>query len=137
MRQVGEERMGSTGVAGEWAVKDVIAHLTRFDRSFVHAFEAHMRGAPLPADIGNLEATNDDYFAAHRHEPLAAVLADSERTFERLLELVEAHSEPFLTEPQQFDGMAEPVYIAQSILGASANHYRRHMPAIRAWLDAQ
>lgn len=50
MAAVGEERMTEPGAAGDWSVKDVIAHLTSFDQWFVKASEAHFR-CELPSFV--------------------------------------------------------------------------------------
>jgi hypothetical protein len=47
--------------------------------------------------------------------------------------MVEAHSEDFLTQPQQFEGMAEPILVWKLLKGNGYDHYREHMRSIRAW----
>ena len=138
MAEVGEGRMAEPGAAGDWSVKDVIAHLTTFDRWFVHASEAHFRGEPPPPDGTegmSFEDRNQFFHRRARHRPLAEVLAESRQVFQRLLEVMETHSEAFLTQPQYFEGAPGPVLIWKLLEGDVYGHYRDHMRSIRAWLE--
>src|SRR5262245_44531861 len=137
MAEVGEERMTEPGAAGDWSVKDVIAHLTSFDRWFVHASEAHFRGELPPPDGGegmSFEERNQFFYRQAQHRPLAEVLTESREMSRRLLEMMEAHSEEFLTQPQQFEGAPGPVLVWKLLEGDVYGHYRDHMRSIRAWL---
>jgi len=138
MEEVGEGRMTAPGAAGDWSVKDVIAHLTSFDRWFVHASEAHFRGElpPLDGTEGmSFEERNQFFYQQARHRPLAGVLAESRQVFQRLLEMMEAHSEEFLTQPQHFEGAPGPVLVWKLLEGDVYGHYRDHMRSIRARLE--
>jgi len=137
LAEVGEGRMTEPGVAGDWSVKDVIAHLTSYSRWFVNASEAHFRGElpPLDGTEGmDFEQRNQFWHQQARELSLAEVQAESQRVFSRLLEVVEAHSEEFLTQPQQFEGVPEPLLIWKMLEGDGYEHYREHMRSIRAWL---
>ena len=96
MAEVGAARMTEPGAAGDWSVKDVIAHLTSYDRWFVQASEAYFRGEMPPRDgTENMDFEQRNLF---RHQqtrdlPLAEIQAESQRVFDRLLEVVEAHWE--------------------------------------------
>ena len=135
--EVEPARMIEPGAAGDWSVKDVIAHLTSYDRWFVRASEAHFRGELPPPD--GTEAMDFEQRNQFRHQqtrdlPLAQVLADSAQVFGRLLEVVEAHTEEFLTQPQTFDGVPGSFLIWKMLAGDGYEHYREHARAIRGWL---
>ena len=137
MADVGPTRMTEPGAAGDWCVKDVIAHLTSYDRWFVRASEAHFRGEMPPIDGTegmDFEQRNQFRHQQTRDLPLAEVLAESEQVFGRLLEVVEAHTEEFLTQPQHFEGAPGPLLVWNMLDGDGYGHYRDHMRSIRAWL---
>jgi len=137
MAEVGAARMTKPGAAGDWSVKDVIAHLTSYNRWFVHASEAHFRGEmpPLDGTEGmDFEQRNQYRHQQTREHSLADVQAESQQMFDRLLEVVEAHSEEFLTQPQQFEGALGPLLVWKMIEGDGYEHYRDHMRSIRVWL---
>jgi hypothetical protein len=74
------------------------------------------------------------WYQQARDRPLADVQAESQQVFGRLLEMVEAHSEEFLTQPQQFEGVPEPMLVWKLLEGDGYEHYRDHMRSIRARL---
>lgn len=140
MTEVGEERMLQPGATGEWSVRDVIAHLTSFDRWFVSASEAQFRGEPPPMD-GTEWLSWDERNAIHHqrtlHLPLTDVLRQSREVYQRLLEAIEQHSEDFLTQPQTIPGAPQPVHIWEQLAGNHYEHYRLHAGWIREWLATQ
>ncbi len=137
MAEVGADRITEPGAAGDWSVKDVMAHLTSYSRWFVSASEAHFRGElpPLDGTEGmDFEQRNQVWHQQTRNRPLGDIQAESQQVFGRLLEVVEAHSEEFLTQPQQFEGLPEPLLVWKMLEGDGYEHYREHMRSIRAWL---
>ena len=74
--QVGEARMTQPGAAGEWSVKDVIAHVTWFEREMVGVLRAR---ALVGSDLWNLsrdernaaihEQNRDRYEHYRQHTP--------------------------------------------------------------------
>ncbi|MEO7913280.1 MAG: maleylpyruvate isomerase N-terminal domain-containing protein [Roseiflexaceae bacterium] len=138
MAEVGERRMTEPGAVGDWSVKDVMAHLTSYSRWFVNASEAHFRGEPPPLDGTegmDFEQRNLFWHQQTRDRLLAEVQAESQQVFRRLLEVVEAHSEEFLTQPQQFEGVPAPLLVWKMLEGDIYEHYREHIRTIRAWLE--
>lgn len=139
LAEVGEERMTEPGAAGDWSVKDMIAHLTSYSQRFISASEAHFRGElpPLDGTEGmDFETLNQHYYGLNKDRPLAEVLAESEQVFKRLLEVTELHSEEFLIQPQEFPGapVPGPLFIWKILEGDVYGHYREHIEMIREWL---
>jgi hypothetical protein len=96
--QVGEERMEEPGVAGEWSMKDVVAHLTAWRRRTVARIEAAAQGKPEPAHEWPEELKEDDDVNAWFHErdrnkSVSQVLAESRRVFDQLVAAVEKFPE--------------------------------------------
>jgi hypothetical protein len=135
--QRGRAAMIEAGAAGTWSVRDLIAHLTSYDRWFVNAAEAQLRGEPPPTD-GTEWMDWDERNAIHHqrtlHLSLDEVMADSRQTYDRLLQLVEVLSEEFLIEPQQPPGMSQPFVVWEQLRGNTYDHYRLHKVDVRAWL---
>jgi uncharacterized protein (TIGR03083 family) len=134
--QVPAERMTEPGLAGGWSLKDVIAHLTYYERWFGDRLDELLRGEPyVPSELDFMgEARNDVLYERERARPLEQVLADARQVFQRLLAGVEAQPEAVLIEPQQFQGAPGPVVIWQMLRGDVYDHYAMHIPAVRAWL---
>jgi hypothetical protein len=140
LAQVPEARMTEPGVAGEWSVKDIVAHLTFFERWYADRLHEALRGevyTPTEFDWMPFDERNDLVFRQNRERPLADVLAESRQAFADLLEGAQAQSEAFLIEPQQFPGAPEPLTVWKMLCGDVYDHYGQHIPSIESWLAAR
>jgi hypothetical protein len=140
LQEVGEARMTQSGASGDWSVKDIVAHLTSFVRWYANAAEAALNNAPPPFDGTermSFEERNQFFYKQDKDKPLSVVLAEANEHYQRLLNVVERHTEGFLTQPQHFPGAPEPVTIWQMFRGDIYDHSREHARAIRAWLDSK
>jgi hypothetical protein len=128
----GEQRL-EPGLPGGWSVIDVIAHVNWYEQEMVVLLETReLAGSELwglPADERNvpIHEQNKDLM-------LDEVLAESDRVFERLWELVGQLADEDLTEASRFDHMPEDWEPWQVIASNTYEHYQEHIPDIRAWL---
>lgn len=138
---VGEERMTRPGFAGVWSVRDVVAHITAYERWTLEHMEAEERGepaAPSLLDDSDLERRN---LAAHertRDLSLDEVMEDARRVWDGLMRAVERTPEEDL-----IDVVRAPGYVTrgwgrdtalwEAIEGQTYGHYEEHLPDFRAW----
>ena len=142
--EVGEGRMTQAGVAGDWSVKDIVAHVTTYERWLVERLEA-ARGheqRKIAADQLDLEPRNALIQEEHKAAPLPKVLAESQQVFQQLVALVEELSDEDLTDPERLGSYLDPAWseglpVWQCIVADSIEHYHQHIPGIRAWLEQQ
>jgi hypothetical protein len=140
LARVPAARMIEPGVADHWSVKDIIAHLTHYTRWIGDRMHEQLRGesyTPTVMDAMHWEERNPLVYEQNRDRPLAAILAEDQEAFGRLLAAVEAHAEEFLIEPQQFEGTPGPVLVWQMLRGDVYDHYGEHIPSIERWLAAR
>lgn len=144
---VGEARMerpGATGGDDDWALKDVIAHLTAWRWRSVEELEAAARGEvpappPWPADLptegpDEWSAVNAWLRERDRGKSLAEVLADSRASFRRLEAAVRALPEEDLLTPGRFP-WADGEALGPAVLASSFGHFHdEHESTLRAWL---
>jgi uncharacterized damage-inducible protein DinB len=132
---LGEAGLTASGVTGAWSVKDVIAHVTWFEREMIGMLRAR---ALVGSELWNLsqDERNAAVFAENRDRPLENVLAEAERVYAELLAAIEALAEEDLADPAHFAGMPADWHPWQVIAGNSFEHYRDHGPALGAWLAA-
>ena len=149
LAEVGEERLTEPGVAGEWSVKDIAAHLTVYERWTAGRLGGDVPpepDAPPGVDVADLDQRNAWYYAHDRDRPLPDVLADSRRFHHLLRALVEARPEeelraPYtITDEGELRPAAEPEAAAnwplwRLIDGNAGAHYADHNAAVRAWFD--
>lgn len=139
LAQVPADRMTEPGVAGEWSVKDIIAHLTYYERWFADRLHEQLRGETYhPTELDGMgEARNDVIYQRIKNDSLADVLAASRQAFEKLLAGVEAQPETFLIEPQHFEGAPGPMRVWEMLQGDVYEHYALHVPSIKNWLASR
>jgi hypothetical protein len=139
LAQVGEERMDTPGVDGQWSVKDIVAHLTWYDRTVVEGAQTVMRGEPYVRTglraLG-MDERNERIAAESRDRPLRDVLADSRQVFDQVLAVVRACPDDVLNDGRRF-GLPGDVPPWVLVANNTYEHYREHGRAIRAWLDRQ
>lgn len=134
---VGEDRMELPGPMGDWTFKDLASHLTAWRRRTVGRLEAVGRGEPPPptpwaAELGDEE---DDPINAWIHErtkddPLPAVLAEADGTYDAFLAAVRALSSDAAAHELQS-------YLAAEVEdGHPYGHLGGHEADVRRWLVA-
>ena len=102
--QIDEERLTQSGVAGDWTLKDIIAHITWHEKEMVGLITAH---ALVGSELWNLptDERNAAMYEEVRNEPLEQVLEESAGIHQQLLELLPTLSDEDLTDPSSFPNM--------------------------------
>src|ERR1051325_2236145 len=92
--QIGPARMDQGGVNSDWSIKDIVAHLTGWNRYLIARLQAAQRGEvepppPWPAHLQTEDEINAWIYEANRHRSLREVLSESRHVFEQLLAVIE------------------------------------------------
>ncbi len=116
---------------GTWSVRDIVAHISGWHREMTPALERMARGErPVPAGVSydDVDAWNAKFAAAKRHEPVADVLLDLDKSHE-----------DFMHAAAQVPGdrFVEGKTAWKIVDGNSAHHYKEHGDQIRAWRTAR
>lgn len=144
VNQVPRERMTDPGFAGDWSLKDVIAHITVYERWTADNMEADARGeaapqavpwGPADGNTADMDARNAAFYRHFRDTPLDTVLADANEHHQRLIAAIQRISDPDLTEPGRYPWTGGHS-LWDAIEGNSFEHYDDHQAALRAWLAA-
>lgn len=119
------EALEQPGAGGAWTLKDVIAHITWYEREMIDILKARaFVGSPyweLPR-----EARNAAIHAENRDKPSEQVLAEAQAVFAELLAQLEALPEVALYDPAYFPGMPEDWLPWQVIASNTYEHYLEH-----------
>jgi hypothetical protein len=138
--QIGEARMDQPGVNGDWSMKDIVAHLTGWNRNLVARLQAALRGEPEPPSPWPVELQTDDeinawIYEANRGRSVREVLDETHQVNQRLLALIEGLPDEVRLE------RVEPAYHLvwvgdqRFLPGEFFDHFRDdHEPDVRAWL---
>jgi hypothetical protein len=139
LSSIGEERMTEPGVAGEWSMKDLIAHMTGWRRRTVSRFQASLHHQPVPPSPWPSNLRTDDEINAwmvesNRDRPLSAVLQDDRAVFQQLVDTLSAFPEAELMDPHRFEWLEGD---DRSWSGAAffGHFHEEHEADIRAWLQ--
>ena len=139
LERVGLDRMEAPGVEGTWSVKELVAHLTWYERAVVDGARQVMGQGTYTRPADQQPALTIDernaHIAAENHtRPVRDVLAEAEQVFNQLLAVVEACPDDLLNDPQRV-GRPDEITPWMLIANNSFAHFRHHEPAIRTWLD--
>jgi len=134
--QIKAEWMTQPDVPGYMSIKDLIAHITWYEREMVNLIETRVLAGSelwnLPTDEQNLAI-----YEENRERPLADVLADAQQVYEQLVNAVETLSDEDLNDPTRFRDMFADWIPWKLIAENSYEHYEQHIPDLQAWLTEQ
>jgi hypothetical protein len=134
---VGIERMDEPGPMGDWSFRDLAAHLVAWRNVRIPMLEAAARGeavpkAPWPVGMDDDDRINDWLRERDRDRSLDEILADYDRSFERLAQAIEALPEEVATDPSAMPWTGGAAVVD---LDFTQHLHEEHLPGIRAWLD--
>lgn len=140
LAEIGEDRMDEPGPMGDWTFKDLAAHLTFWQDRTIARLEAGPGGdapVPWPASMGaedeieDWDEVNGWIYEQHRDRPLSDVIADVDKSYERLATLIETMPEEDLMTPGRFEGMGDKPIVEADFFG---HFHEEHEPSLRVWL---
>lgn len=141
LADIPQTRWKEVGVWGdEWTLSDLVAHLAEWHRMFLRWYEDGLRDATpaMPAPGYKWSETaklNRAIWEKHRSRSPAAVRAEFDSGYGRIVEIVEALSPEQLLEPGHFAWTGK--HALTSYLGPNtASHYRFAIQAIKRWLKS-
>ena len=134
LAQIPDAELTAPHFEGGWSVKDLLAHITFWDRRPLGRIQATLRAEPPPPfPLGNCDQTVRPGLPRQPDRPLADVLADFDATFQALMTGLAALSEDDLADPQRFPWTGgRPLKWYLRVDGYA--HYTEHTRQIRAWL---
>lgn len=141
LASVGEERMTQPGAAGHWSVKDIVSHVTAYERWLVEWLTAASQNtfpAPSPLDDADVERRNARVYELTRKMSSLDVMNDARQTFAELLEIIKALPDEYFDNPQSAEWFMKPYWskmktVPAAVINLSADHYEEHIPSIKAW----
>jgi hypothetical protein len=138
LARLSAEQMTQPGVESNWSVKDILVHITDWERRMVQWIEASVRGEvperPAPGMTwDDLDRLNEQTYMLNRDKPLGEVQAEFDRSYQRSLRAVEALSEADLIDPYRFEWReGDPLW--HMVAANTWWHYKEHRETISDWL---
>jgi len=142
--QIGPAHMDQPGVTSDWSVKDVVAHLTSWNRGLVARFQAAQRGEPEPPPLWPAHLQTEDeinawIYETNRGRSVREVLDESHQVFQQLLAAIEDLPDEVEIETLK-ESSGREFYLVwvdgkRFLAGEFFDHFHDdHEPDIRAWL---
>lgn len=119
-----ETQLTQPGALGEWSVKDVLAHITTWEKEALEHLPTVARGERPPryASEGGIDAFNARSAEANRQHSLATVLENFDRTHANLVHFLQESSAENFTDR-----------FVKRLRLDTYGHYKLHAKAIREW----
>ena len=132
--QVQESRITEPSVVGQWSVKDIIVHITWYEKEAINLIKTR---AMIGSKLWELQTDqrNAVIFNKNIKQHLHDVLTESKSVFQQLVDEIQTLSDEDLVDPHQFAEMPSEFVPWKIIASNSYEHYQQHSPAIRKWLD--
>jgi hypothetical protein len=140
--RIGEARMTEPALDGGRSVKDVLAHISAWEKICMALVRNNTPvDPPAPGETGpSTDLINQRVYESNRDRPLADVVADALRSYADIVALVEGLSDEAIAVVQGGGQEAaalmdaEGPQVWQLISGNSDGHYREHIEQIERWL---
>ncbi|MFX0117247.1 MAG: ClbS/DfsB family four-helix bundle protein [Candidatus Hodarchaeota archaeon] len=139
--KMSEKQMEMPGVQGNWSVKDIIAHITTWDRRGTKWIQSIAQGEePQIPKAGytwrDQAQLNQETYQKNRNRPIQDILGDFHQSFPLLMEQIEMLAEEQLEKVFQADWTRNNPISARDIVAWRYLHYQSHIRHIQAWQEA-
>jgi hypothetical protein len=132
LARVPANRLEEPGAMGDWTVKDVLAHITAWERRLNDWLTINQR-PPLSGEI--IEQLNQERYQIDRHRPLADVQADFDHIHQTLIGRLDHFLGDSVETPLPVSGREGPGTPAWRLIAACTYlHYEEHIELLDHWL---
>jgi len=138
VEQLSEEKMTGSRVEGNWSVKDILGHITAWEKRMVQWLEESLRGEvpqrPAPGMTwDDLDRLNEQIYLENEDKALDEVLREFRGFHQESLRAVEAMEERDLLDPERFEWRdGDPIW--HMVAANTWWHYKEHREAITSWM---
>ncbi|PWB54066.1 MAG: hypothetical protein C3F13_07175 [Anaerolineales bacterium] len=128
-----KEEMILPGVTGTWSVKDILAHLSAWERLFLDWCSTGLNGlmpeiSPVGMKRKTIDALNQQIFKQNQGRDLADVFTEFYASYQEVMTVIGSIPEEDMFTRSRFTWTG-PLILADYIAGNTCNHY--------AWANAQ
>ena len=129
------DQMTQPNVIGEWAIKDVLAHLIEWEQMVMKWYQTGLRGK-IPAvpseeyNWGQLPQLNHAIYLKHRDRSLAEIQKEFKSSNKKIMKMIESIPEKELFTRGQYTWTRNNL-LAAYFVSATSSHYRWARAEIR------
>jgi hypothetical protein len=137
LAQMKEHEIVDIPVQEQWTAKDIVAHITAWERELVGWLRTAARGEAPDIPAPGTWSSYMDYFNARCYadncqRPLAEIMAESHQAYQQLMAELQALPDDPLDEVWSAWQDGKPPW---GLLATFYEHYREHGEPIRDWLS--
>lgn len=130
-----DAEMAKAEAVGTWSVKDILAHVAAWEKSFLKCYQAGLRGEkqvmPEWSKPGVLDAINREIYEHNLNRKLSDVNKDFHESYKRILKTVAQIPEEGMFTPGKFDWTGKAT-LADYIWSNTGQHYFEHLAMVDA-----
>lgn len=129
-----EAKMIAPGVEDNWSVKDILCHISAWEKYLLDRLGLVMTGQPpmYPPmkSWDDVHRFNAQVYMENRDRPVNPVIIEFRSLYRGVMTVLEALSEDQLTQPYSYDFPDDNLTLLRLIRGNTCDHYREHRVAI-------
>jgi len=120
------------GAQGDWSVKDVLSHISAWEKYLLDRLGYVMTGQPPQYPVmtswDDVHHFNAQVYAENKDRPLASVVIEFRSLFHGVVTVVQALNADLLDQPYTYDFPDDHITLLQLIRANTTEHYREHCP---------
>jgi hypothetical protein len=129
-----ENEMLAPGVQGEWSVKDILVHISAWEKYLLDRLGYVMTGQhpqyPVMTTWDDVHCFNAQVYAENKDRPLASVVIEFRSLYRGVMTVLEALDDKMFDQPYSYDFPDDQLTLMQLIKANTYKHYREHCIAI-------
>jgi hypothetical protein len=129
-----EKEMLTPDVEGEWSIKDILCHLSAWEKYLLDRLGYVLSGQtphyPSMQTWEDVHQFNARIYAENRDRPLNSAKIEFRSLYHGVMTVVAALSEEQLNQSYSYDFTADKLTLARLIRGNTCNHFREHCNAL-------
>jgi hypothetical protein len=127
---LGEEAMCTTGAQGDWSVKDLLCHLSAWEKYLLDRMSYVLSGQtpqyPVMQTWEDVHRFNAQVYEQNKDRPLTSAVIEFRSLYRRVMTVLEALADEQLNQPYRYDFSADKLTLLQLIRANTYEHYREH-----------
>jgi hypothetical protein len=129
-----EADMLAPGVEGEWSVKDILCHLSAWEKYLLDRLGYVLSGQhplyPTMTSWDDVHRFNAQVYADNKDRPLTSVIIEFRSLYRGVMTVLESLDDEILTKPYSYDFPDDTLSLLQLIRANTYEHYREHCVAL-------
>ena len=129
-----EAEMVAPGVEGEWSVKDILCHLSAWEKYLLDRLGYVLTGQPALYPVmtswDDVHRFNAQVYADNKDRPLTSVVIEFRNLYRGVMTVLEALSDDQLNRPYSYDFSDDALTLLKLIRANTCEHYHEHCIAI-------